>query len=300
MHPSRHSRERGVTLIEMIVAIVVVAIVLAATVFFAYPLREAVDTTVRADLTDTADNALQRITREVRLALPNSVRVAANGGSSFIEFIPVRIAGRYRSESSGAACDTATDELAFDVVDTCFKTLDSMPPADIGTVTVNDFLVLNNYGEGFDGQNAYATSGTLNVRKVAAVTDETVHQMVRFTSATALDRTLHDSPGRRFYIVPGNGSAPSPVTYECTPPALLRRSGYTMTATQPKQSSDFSGGSSAPLAGNVAGCDFAYQPSAVGVGIGLLTLRITLSKPVSSGGQETVTLYQSVHVNNVP
>ena len=300
MHPSRHSRQGGVTLIEMVVAIVVVGIVLAATVFFAYPLREAVDTTVRADLTDAADNALQRISRDVRLALPNSVRVVANGGSSFIEFIPVRIAGRYRSESSGAACDTGTDELAFDVVDTCFKTLDSMPPADIGTVTANDFLVLNNYGEGFDGQNAYATSGTLNVRKVVALTDEAVRQMVRFASGTALDRTLHDSPGKRFYIVPGNGATPSPVTYECTPPALLRRSGYAMTATQPKQPGDFSGGSSAPLAGNVASCDFTYQPSAVGIGIGLLTLRITLSKPVSGGGQETVTLYQSVHVNNVP
>ena len=300
MRPSRPSPQRGVTLVEMVVAIVVVGIVLAATVFFAYPLREAVDTTVRADLTDAADNALQRIAREVRLALPNSVRVVANGGSSFIEFIPVRIAGRYRSESSGAVCDTATDELAFDVVDTCFKTLDSMPPADIGSVTTNDFVVLNNYGEGFAGQNAYATSGTLNVRKVAALTDEAVHQMVRFASGTALDRTLHDSPGRRFYIVPGNGTAPSPVSYECAPPALLRRAGYTMTATQPKQPGDFSGGSSAPLAGNVQSCDFTYQPSALGIGIGLLTMRITLSKPVSSGGQETVTLYQSVHVNNVP
>ena len=77
-------------MIEMVIAIVLVGIIIAATVFFAYPVRQAVDTTARAELTDTADNALQRIGREVRLALPNSVRVASGPGGSFIEFIPVK------------------------------------------------------------------------------------------------------------------------------------------------------------------------------------------------------------------
>jgi hypothetical protein len=34
--------------------------------------------------------------------------------------------------------------------------------------------------------------------------------------------------------------------------------------------------------------------------VGLLTLRLTLSAPRSDGGSESVSLYQSVHVVNVP
>ena len=282
----------------MVVAIVAVGIVLAATLFFAYPLRQAVDTTARAALTDAADNALQRIGREVRLALPNSVRVRSNAsGAFFIEFIPVRTAGRYRGESSGAACDTGSDELAFDSVDNCFKTIDELP--DAATVSNSDLLVFNNYGEGFDGQNAYATAGTLNRRPIDSVSDEGVRQRIVFDSlATPLQRTLHDSPGRRFYVVPGDaaGTLPAPVSYECAPPMLRRWSGYPMSAAQP----DTFAGTSALLADNVASCAFDYQASGVGPRIGLLTLQITLRRALSDGTFESVSLYHAVHVNNVP
>ena len=290
-------RHEGVTLIEMVVAIVVVGIILAATIFFAYPLRQAVDTRARAELTDTADNALQRIGREVRLALPNSVRVTSNSGSLFIELIPVRTAGRYRGESTGTACAAGTDELAFDATDTCFKTIGEMP--DVASVVTNkDFLVFNNFGDGFDGQNAYATAGTLNRRLITALADEGTRDAVTFNDlGTPLQRTLHDSPGRRFYIVEGNGTAPSPVSYECTPPVLRRWSGYALSAAQP---TSFAGGTAALLADNVASCAFDYQPSGVGPRIGLLTLQIGLQKALSGGSFEQVGLYHAVHVNNVP
>lgn len=291
------ARAAGVTLVEMVVAIVAVGIILAATLFFAYPLRQAVDATARAELTDTADNALQRIGREVRLALPNSVRVRSNGTGSFLEFIPVRTAGRYRAESSGAACDSGTDELGFDTADTCFKTIDRLP--DAASVTANDLLVFNNYGEGFDGQNAYATAGTLNRRPLDSISDEGArHRLVFDDLGTPLQRTLHDSPGKRFYIVPGDaaGTLPAPVSYECTPPTLRRWSGYAMTAAQPETFA----GTAALLADNVESCDFDYQPNGVGPRIGLLTLQITLRKMLSGGASESVSLYHAVHVNNVP
>src|SRR3979411_856177 len=91
---------RGFTLIELVVAMVLVAIILGATIYFVYPLRQAVDLTTRAELTDIADNALQRIGREVRSALPNSVRV--DPSHQFLELLPVRDSGRYRAEPSGA------------------------------------------------------------------------------------------------------------------------------------------------------------------------------------------------------
>lgn len=297
----------GITLIELVVAMVLTGIIIAATVYFFYPVIQGVDLTGRAELTDIADNALQRIGREVRLALPNSVRQTTSGSSSFLEFLPVRAAGRYRSDGGGAAGGTNcpdtgagtpdSDQLSFSpVIDTCFKTIGTL--ADAGTITTNDFVVFNNYGEGFTGQTAYATAGTLNRRKISAVADEGTRERIAFISTTALDRTLHDSPGKRFFVIVGNASGPEPVTFACDTSArtLTRYWGYAMSSAQP---TTFVGASSALIADNVTGCNFDYTAN-VAPQIGLLTLRLTLSKSLPGGATETVSLYHAVHITNVP
>src|SRR5712692_360925 len=301
-YPAR--RLRGFTLIEMVIAIVLVSIIVATTIFFVYPVRQAADLSTRAELTDIADNALQRIGRDVRLALPNSVR--RDGSLHFLEFIPVRTAGRYRSEPSGAGCNTTadatgSDELAFDVADSCFKSIGTV--ANPTTITLSDFLVLNNYGLGFAGQDAYATSGTLNRSQISKADEQGgARERINFVSTT-FNRTLHDSPGKRFYVAVGNATTvlPEPVTYQCSPAptggTLTRRWGYTMVATQP---TSFSDGSSVLIADDVTGCDFDYDPNGVAPQVGLLTLHLTLSRTLSGGETETVSLYHAVHVSNVP
>lgn len=291
---------RGITLIELVVAMVLVSIVVATTVYFVFPVRQAADLSVRAQLSDAADNALQRMGRDVRLALPNSVRTACAG--QCVEFIPVRTAGRYRGEASGAGCDaagdtTGSDELAFDVADGCFKSIGTVPnPTTInvaGPLASNDFLVLNNYGSGFAGQDAYATAGTLNRATLSgAIEQGGARERIAFVTpvtfaSMTFQRALHDSPGRRFYIVT------TPVTFECdTVGGTLKRwSGYAYGAA-------YTTGTGALLSSNVTTCSFDY--TTLGTQIGLLTLRLSLSKNVSSGQPETVSLYHSVHVNNVP
>jgi len=295
-------RARGFTLIEMVVAIVLTAIIVAATIYFVYPVRQAADLSTRAELTDIADNALQRIGRDVRLALPNSVRTAS---SLQLEFIPIRTAGRYRAEPSGTGCDQAadavgSDALAFDVADGCFKSIGTVSnpttivanPASIGT---NDSLVLNNYGTGFTGQDAYATAGTLNRAQLSQADEQGgVRERINFVApvsfaSVTFTRTLHDSPGRRFFVVT------TPVTYLCdlTFRTLTRYSSYGFSAP-------FSSGTPAVIADNVTDCNFDYAPNGVAPQIGLLTLKLTLSKTLSGGETETVTLYHAVHVNNVP
>jgi MSHA biogenesis protein MshO len=314
MRPIRLDRSRvgGITLIEMVVAMIILGIIGGLTIYFFYPVVQSVDIAGRARLTDTADNALQRIGREVRLALPNSVRTATYvaGNQEFVEFLPVRTAGRYRSQGGGGTTGVdctdnvgqpASDQLSFDgIVDTCFKTIGM--PADLPSV--NDWLVLNNYGAGYAGQNAYATAGVLNRRLISAVANEATRVRIDFTSGTALDRTLHDSPGKRFFVVFRNvdSGLPEAVTYECNRNTgqLLRRWRYTI---EPTQSSPpvFAGvnAASAEIARDVTACNFDYQPNGVGAQIGLLTLRLTLSRTLS-GSVQTVSLYHSVHVHNVP
>jgi len=306
IHPEHGARAaRGVTLIELVVAMVLVAIIVGATIYFVYPVRQAVDIRTRAELTDLADNALQRIAREVRLALPNSVRTDPT--SRFLEFIPVRAAGRYRADGGGVAGGTncpdtgvgvpASDQLSFDVVDTCFKTIGLLSNA--AAITTNDSVVLNNYGAGFTGQDVYEAAGA-NRRRISAVAAEAARHRIAITSAAAFDRTLHDSPGKRFYIVNGTAAGlPAPVTFDCSAGTLLRRSGYQMTFAQPAAPASFVGGTSQLIANSVANCVFEYLPN-TGPQIGLLTLRLTLSQVRSDGGNETVSLYHSIHVSNVP
>ncbi len=301
MHPMRRNKKRlakGVTLIEMIVVMVAIGIIVAAVAYFAYPVRQAVDVTVRAELTDIADNALQRIGRDVRLALPNSVRVDAT--RQYLELIPVRTAGRYRAEggepSSGADCPATagvgqpdSDQLSFDVAEDCFKSIGLLADA-AGIVPNSDELVLNNYGSGFAGQDAYEAAAANRARITAAVAQATRHR-IDFASRT-FQRALHDSPGKRFFVVS------EPVTYACDTAAgtLTRRWGYGFVAAQPTV---FGAGSAAEIADNVTGCAFDYVAN-VSPQLGLLTLRLTLSKATSGGTPEVVSLYHAVHVRNVP
>lgn len=299
----RPARARGFNLIELVISIVVTGIVVAGVAYFVFPVRQAVDIAARADLTDIADTALQRIGRDVHLALPNSVRTTTSGGAAFLEFLAVRTAGRYRGDGGGAAggsnCpndDPAlgipdNDQLSFDsVADSCFKTIGKLP--DAATVTSSDYLVLNNYGPGFAGQDAYSPGPPANRALVSSVdTSEAGRDRVAF-AATTFQRTLHDSPGRRFFIISG------PVSYVCdlVLGTITRYWGYPVAAAQPLT---FASGSSAVIASKVSACAFDYATN-VSPQVGLLTLRLTLSAPTSSGVAETVSLYHAVHVSNVP
>lgn len=300
--------ERGVTLIELVVAMVVVAIIVTAVSFFLTPLRQSTDLALRAELSDIADNALQRIGRDVKLALPNSVRLTTSGSASYIEFLALRDAGRYRGDTGsiagGAACeqDDATlsvadnDQLSFDLApgERCFKTIGLI--ANPGTVTNSDFLVLSNYGPGFVGQDAYEAGAANRAQIDAPVSSEASRHRVHFAQ-TPFSRALHDSPGKRFFIIAG------PVSYVCdTAAGTIRRhwnygggSGSTPVSSQP---TSFASGSSALIAENVTGCVFAYGN--VGPQLGLLTMQITLRRQLFDGTAETVSLYHAVHVNNSP
>lgn len=323
--PQTSLRIRGFTLIELVVTIVLTAIVLGALVFFVYPLRQAVDINARAELTEAADSALRRLGRDIRLALPNSVRVVTDAsGRAYLEYFAVRTAGRYRADGQGAgggslancAANDATlsplqpnnDQLSFDVsADTCFKTIGIVP--DRSTIVAgSDYLVLNNFGSGFTGQDAYAAGSppaTNRVLITAASDDATLPQSQIQISSVTFSRTLHDSVGKRFFVISG------PVAYVCDPLAgtLTRYWNYAIQANQcvgqaaaPCSGSTNmppAGASSALLATQVTACQFNYSQN-VSPQAGLLTMLMSLSKNVSSGIAEQVSLYHAIHVSNVP
>lgn len=294
MTPKRTS---GFTLVEMIMVIVITGIIGGiVAVFLKAPVQQYMDVARRADMTDIADTALRRVTRDLRMALPNSVRVRNAAGTPcadplaacYLEFIPTIGGGRYRDATDNLG---AGDILDFSAADTSFDVLGVMPP-----VAAGDQVVV--YNLGISGADAYAgnAAATHNRRAVSGVAGN----VISITSLNALpfDSCAYDAGGFvvggcRFQVVQ------TPVTYVCIPVpggaggTLTRWQGYAIQAAQPVALP--APGTSALLANNVSACTFSYDANVVAQRSGLVTMSLAITRDA-----ETVTLYNAAHVSNQP
>lgn len=283
--------QQGFTLVEMIMVIVITGIIGGmVAVFLKAPIQQYMDVARRADMTDIADTALRRIGRDLRLALPNSVRVTGTctGGATpcFIEFLPTRSGGRYRADpGTGTLCTAVAgnadgDALSFATADTCFEVLGPgpMPSAAVG----DSVVVYNMTSNPLDpNPNAYAGGNR-------TAYGSTVGAAMHITSKLF----PLDSPGHRFHIIS------TPVTYACDGLGRLWRYwGYVIQAAQPGTIATLDGLANvqrALLATN-ASCRFSYDLFVVAQRSGLVTMNLAITE---SG--ETITLYNATHVSNQP
>ena len=295
--------DRGHTLLELVAVILLLGIIAAvAGLILRDPIRAYDDARRRAELTDAAETALRRIATDLRLALPNSIRLKQSGSSTFVEFLQMRTGGRYRAavDNSGAG-----DFLDFAAADTSLDTLGPLSTLAGQAIQANDALVIFNLNASpsIAESNAYTFNQAASSCTSATPSSSTCNS-ARITgpdSAAVLAGERHvvfdgrkfpyTSPGNRFHVVSGA------VTFQCDPTAgtLDRVSGYTIQLAQPGPA--FPG---APVTGRLAdfitACDIQYDPaSSLPTYTGLLTIRLTLSR-----SNEIVTLYQEVHVSNVP
>ncbi len=224
----------------------------------------------RAALTDVADGVMRRLERDVRKALPNSLRTPSN---QCLEFIPTKTGGRYRADGSAAA-------LNFDTADTGFNMLglNSALPADQRIVT-GDVIVVYNLGPSVPESDTY-----LNVN-TSTVTGLGVEAGGETPISIASKQFPLASGGNRFHVVPG---AERVVSYVCSGGALYR----TVNASNFTSSCPSSG---AKVADRVV-CNFDYSGSDLSRNaLVRINLQIT-----DSSGKEPVQLQQEVHVNNTP
>lgn len=266
--------QEGFTLVEMIMVIVITGIIGGiVAVFLKAPVQQYMDVARRADMTDIADTALRRVTRDLHLALPNSVRVTGpcgGGDACFLEFLPAPSGGRYRADAPG-------DELDFTVADTSFEVLGVMP-----TVAAGDFIVVYNMTSDPADPNPNAYTGGNRTPYTG-----TAGSILSF----APKLFPFDSPGHRFHVVT------APVSYVCDGAGTLWRYwGYAIQAGQPNNVAvvPLSTANSARLATNVSNCRFTYDPLVVGRS-GLVTMQLAITEQ-----SETATLYNAAHVSNQP
>ena len=267
--------QRGFTLIEAIIVITITGIIAGmVAVFIRAPVQGYFDSARRAELTDIADTAQRRISRDLHLALPNSVRVS---GGNFLEFLQTSGGGRYRAavDNSGGG-----NVLDFTQLTSSFDVLG--PPVAMVPGAKNLVAV---YNLGIPGADAYLSD---NTSAMTAGGNTVTINSFQFPFA---------SPANRFQIIS------YPVSYVCAgvgkdangngTGTLTRYWNYSIQASQP--TSFAAGTPSALLAKNVSGCSFSYDAQVITQRAGLVSawLQVTQSN-------ESVSLYYEVHVSNVP
>ncbi|HLP98880.1 MAG TPA: prepilin-type N-terminal cleavage/methylation domain-containing protein [Sideroxyarcus sp.] len=268
----------GFTLVEMIIVIVITGIIGGmVAIFLRAPVQGYIDSERRAELTDIADTAMRRMARDVRTAVPNSVRFT-NCTAPCVEFIPTKDGGRYRAAAGGNGnllVFGAGGTTVFDIVGTAI-------PITAGT----DFIVIGSTQS--NGAPPYDQTAAGVLRSVTAMAIGNT----RVTFAGPVLPAWAELPSQRFDVVDGTQQA---VTYACEGVGidangtgtgqLARYWGYGFAAAP--------GVNRAILADRVSACAIDY--GVTNQRFGLLGLRLTLS----SGG-ENVTLYNEIHVNNAP
>lgn len=255
---------QGFSLLEMIIVIVIIGILGSMTTkIMVLPVQGYLDLQRRNALVDNAESALRQMQRDIRRALPNSIRIT--DGGKVLELLHTTDGGRYRSQLGAWANE---DVLNFAASDNRFDV--------IGTLHENPdgWVVIYNLGE--VGADAYAGDN----RAAIAISSTTAR--IELGVAKQFPRK---SPQQRFFIVD------TPITYRCNlaTGVLLRYTDYPISAVQ-SATPDSQGRLQAQ---DVTGCNFSYS-SVVGERTGLVTLEIMLT---DSKGESTGLMHQ-VHVDN--
>jgi MSHA biogenesis protein MshO len=232
--------------------------------------------------------------REIRRALPNSVRVT-NGGTA-LELIPVIDGGRYRESPPGnnnARLNFSTADTDFDMLGNLLCTTN---PDITGPCTDYANLRIVIYNLGQTGADAYAGTDVITPAGLTMTSNGAADGTSDHIRIDAGFDFAFESPNQRFFVVQG------PVSYICNAAArtLTRYQGYPLTAAQANIDTD------AELSALVAGamvadrttapCRFGYTPG-TDTRSGVVTIEIALLDPATN---ESVRLLHQVHVDNAP
>lgn len=270
-------RERGFTLIELTVVIVITGILAATLTVFLKPIIEGYfDTRRRADLTDMADTALRRMAKDIRSAVPNSIWASEN----CFQLVPTIAGGRYRvfpdtTDGNSKAIDTASYEptKSFDVL----SMLGQVP------VQKNDWVVIDNQ----HGEDVYKETNRAAIDSI----ENSTTGAYRINLKGGGKHFPEGYDGGRFVIVP---DAEKTVFYSCVGNTLYRK----VELFDADRATACAQATGAVVATDVADCTFVYNPNQGATQqSGFVWMQLKMGRP---GNDENFALSYGVHVDNVP
>jgi MSHA biogenesis protein MshO len=285
----RNRNIAGFTLVELVVTIVIIGILSSmGGMFITKPIEGYIDLERRTELVDQAEMALRRMQRDIRAALPNSVRTF-DGGKG-IEFLHVVDGGRYRRAVDPAAADSVAAKSA--VLD--FTTTDNYFEVLGGLTAVKDYVLADclcviynlTAEKDVDVANAYATD--YSEKNIVDILSESADH--KFLTLDEFIKFPYASPYNRFFIVD------EVISYQIvgneTIGYKLRRYAYPVEGSEVGPPDDVLGDLVATHL-DVAST-FSYD-SATTRRSGLVTMQLALEN-----NGERITLLHQVHVDNAP
>lgn len=296
-------KSRGFTLVELVMVIVVMGIIAATlTVFFRPAIDSYLDAKRRANLSDMADTALRRMSREVRSSVSNSLRTASN---QCFEFLPTSTGGRFRM-ATDAAWDAAHPGALSAAIDGTQKVtaFDVLSPLSI-TPASSDWVVIDNQNTNdVYGDQSGSIVYRAQIASVSAAPASLGNSRISLLPAGVGVAFSPSYDGGRFVVVANNGGKPV-VSYVCSGAdgsldadgngkGTLYRVTTAFSAAYPGACQATAGG--AILATHVASCNFVYDPNhGATQQSGFLWMQLVLTE-----ANESAALSYGVHVDNVP
>ena len=295
-------KQSGFSLLELILVIVLLGVLAGgAGLLITKPIEAYSDQLRRQHLVDQGEMALRQIARDLRRALPNSVRVAPAGAGWALEMVNTVDGARYRDEVGGDYT-AAADWLDFTAADDSFNLLGLLPTGALGP---NHRLVIYNtapasiYADITDiatpNEGIVTSGGTALGLALVNPNPATNDDENRITMAPAF-RFTQQSPGQRIFVIDG------PVSYVCNPATntLTRYDNYAYQ--DPQLTSDvaltgLAGVQSGAVVDQLDSCTINYAAGTTQRG-SLVSMTIVLNDPAVPG--ERISLYHQVHVLNVP
>ena len=270
---------------ELILVIVLLGIMASGAGLLITPPIDAYSDQVRRQfLVDQAEMALRQIARDVRQALPNSIRTTPIGAGWALEMVNTIDGARYRDEA-GVGFSADTDILDFTSADDEFNFLGLLNSASLAAgqrLVIYNTAPVNIYSDAVSG----ASTGIITPAVTALTLS--VNGIENHVAMFPSFQFAQQSPGQRAFVVDG------PISYICIPGSgrITRYSNYAYVLAQPTLAP--AGASEGPLVTQLVSCSLNYAAGTAQRG-GIVTLEITLS---DSG--EMVSLLHQVHVDNVP
>lgn len=281
-------QNRGFTLIELVMVVVVLAIVsVGITRFIRSSTQIFIDTSERERLLREGSFAVERINREISDAVPNSVRLTGNAGVHCLEFVPIKWSTFYLSLPMTPSSDREMDIFEMQDIDGNVFTPNSgsdyalvYPTSsdDVYSNTSDRRRLINSCSDDGDGD---------------CTTDDDADGVVQLTLNGAFSQA---SPAKRMYV------ASSAVNY-CVRNNAIYRHESTISSTQ----TTFTSGG-VLMAENLANA-LSTDPNFAGVNsqnpfrvvdASLRRNAYTQTQFIFARDGEYMTFTQEIHVPNVP
>ena len=286
------NKQSGFTLVEIIVVIAIMGIIGGlSTLIIGRTLDSYAALERREELQTSIRLAVERISRELRHALPNSICVSNGaaciaGAGSHFHFIPVRDSGRYQDRPGAYTAPPPIQRDRLPVSPLSHDRFDVLSTNGLNRLnaTTGQLAVVYNLNNTdiYSGINDVAHPITAIVQKDINNTVSTNDDIDQIQFGGNVSFANH-SPTRRFHIVDNDV-----VTLFYLDGTNLRRANTTFA------SPNIPAGTPPLLLQNVQACNFTYTPGSLSRA-GLLKIDITVALQ-----GEQIQVIHSTHVYNTP